>query len=137
MSDAPASGGGVMTVDQTILASDPKRLGNCLSACVATFLDLPLDEVPHFVELGSDLAGDETDPHAWWWTLLKVNEVLAFRPGRHDHAPTTSTEGYDQPLCPACGLLAASPGEGRYCGSCEDHEGHCPADHCMTCGADT
>lgn len=57
-------------VDQTILASDPKRLGNCLAACVATFFDITLAEVPHFVELGSDLAGDETDPHAWWWTLV-------------------------------------------------------------------
>lgn len=27
--------------------------------------------------------------------------------------------------------------EGRYCGVCEDHEGHCPEDHCATCGAST
>jgi hypothetical protein len=40
----------VTRVDQTILASDPKREGNCLSACVATFLGRPLEEVPHFAE---------------------------------------------------------------------------------------
>lgn len=57
-------------VDQTILATDPKRVGNCVSACVATYLDVPLETVPHFVEHGSDLAGDDTDPNAWWWLLV-------------------------------------------------------------------
>lgn len=44
----------VVKVDQTILASDPKRKGNCVSACVATFLGRPLDQVPHFVEISPD-----------------------------------------------------------------------------------
>lgn len=39
--------------------------------------------------------------------------------------------------CPACGLPAEVPGEGRYCGACEDFEGHCRNDHCMTCGKPT
>lgn len=38
-------------VTQTILAGTPGRMGNCLQAAVATVLDLPIDAVPHFVEL--------------------------------------------------------------------------------------
>lgn len=57
-------------VDQTIFASDPKRVGNCVSACVASYLGLDLEDVPHFVELGSDLAGEGTDQQAWWWAFL-------------------------------------------------------------------
>jgi len=38
-------------VTQTILAGTPGRQGNCLQAAVATILGLPLDDVPHFVEL--------------------------------------------------------------------------------------
>lgn len=46
-------------VTQTILLGDASgRQGNCLQAAVASMLDLPLDEVPHFVE-----AED-------WWTAL-------------------------------------------------------------------
>ena len=39
-------------VDQTIFVGDPQRPGNCVAACVATLLDLPLDRVPHFIEFG-------------------------------------------------------------------------------------
>ncbi|MDX3245848.1 hypothetical protein [Streptomyces sp. ME18-1-4] len=38
-------------VTQTILHGDPSgRPGNCLQAAVASLLNLPLDEVPHFIE---------------------------------------------------------------------------------------
>lgn len=53
-----------LRVDQTILAGDPERQGNCLSACVATFLGRPLDQVPHFAEY----APDRKD--AWWDCLI-------------------------------------------------------------------
>lgn len=36
-------------VTQTILDSPDGPLGNCLQAAVASFLELDLDEVPHFV----------------------------------------------------------------------------------------
>lgn len=64
-------GEGVVKVDQTILASDPKRKGNCVSACVATFLGRPLDQVPHFVEIdeGATVDGSEGST-AWWWLLV-------------------------------------------------------------------
>lgn len=39
-------------VSQTITIGDGSgRPGNCLSAAVASLLDLPLDEVPHFLEM--------------------------------------------------------------------------------------
>lgn len=39
-------------VDQTIL-HDPETgaIGNCMQAAIASLLDLPLDDVPHFVKL--------------------------------------------------------------------------------------
>lgn len=132
-------------IDQTIFATDPTRQGNCLSACVASWLERPLDQVPHFVELGVQAHGEE-DTVYWWamfigymaghgyWPvqletpeaaepgeivfvmgmsprgvchqvlyrdgelwhdphpsragIVDVREVLAFRPVRHDHAPT-------------------------------------------------
>lgn len=46
-------------VDQTILATDPKRQGNCLAACVASWLGLSLAAVPHFIE-----------EHDGWWPML-------------------------------------------------------------------
>ena len=36
---------------QTILSGEGK-VGNCLQACVASLLDLPLDQVPHFSSYG-------------------------------------------------------------------------------------
>jgi hypothetical protein len=43
----------MIPVDQTV--TDPV-LGNCLSACVASILELPIEEVPWFNE----------DPATWW-----------------------------------------------------------------------
>lgn len=52
-------------VAQTIIApNDDKGMpGNCLQAAIASLLELPLDEVPHFV--GRDW---ETDGNEHWWT---------------------------------------------------------------------
>lgn len=36
-------------IDQTIFIGD-SRPGNCFQACVASLLELPLDDVPHFIE---------------------------------------------------------------------------------------
>lgn len=55
-------------IEQTILHSDPKRPGNCLAACVATFLGIELKQVPHFVEFGAHWNGD--DDRAAWWAML-------------------------------------------------------------------
>jgi hypothetical protein len=63
-------------VDQTIFATDPKRLGNCLAACVASALGLQLEQVPNFVEWGR-VFGDVVDMHdpeacsgQGWWAML-------------------------------------------------------------------
>lgn len=39
--------------------------------------------------------------------------------------------------CPSweCDLPAEDSGEGRWCPSCQDYEGTCNDDHCLTCGA--
>lgn len=55
-------------VTQTILASDPKRKGNCLAACVATFLGVELQQVPHFIEFG--IAWNGEDDRAAWIAML-------------------------------------------------------------------
>lgn len=56
------------TVTQTILHDDPKRRGNCLAACVATFLGIDLREVPHFIEFGEALNGESE--HVAWLAML-------------------------------------------------------------------
>jgi hypothetical protein len=50
----------MIPVQQTILydPANPQRLGNCLQAAVASMLDLPLDEVPHFAQIDYDTDGD-------------------------------------------------------------------------------
>lgn len=70
-------------VTQTILATDPKRPGNCVAACIATICDLPLDRVPHFIEAGiaygdsTDTAPDAPSQGNHWWTMM-----LGFLAGR-------------------------------------------------------
>lgn len=55
-------------VDQTILAGDPRRVGNCFAACVASFLGVPLRVVPNFVELGE--LGEDGYALGWWWAAV-------------------------------------------------------------------
>lgn len=57
-------------VDQTILAGDPKRKGNCVSACVATFLGVPLATVPHFVEYDGATVDGSPGGTGWWWLMV-------------------------------------------------------------------
>lgn len=142
-------------VTQTILATDPKRPGNCVAACVASYFGIDLDQVPHFLELGAapheTVDADAADTTHWWAMFLgfmaggglwpvqlesldqgepgellfvarpsirgvmyqvlyrdgelwhdphpshdgitEVQEVIAFRSGRHDHTPTASEDG--------------------------------------------
>lgn len=67
------------TLVQTITHDRPgDRVGNCVAACVAAFFDVPLSEVPHFVELGICLTRDKDDKAAWWAMLL-VQSVMEHR----------------------------------------------------------
>lgn len=73
-------------------------------------------------------------------TVAEVNRRLALVAGEMSAAAyLTLFTALERPSngCPACGLPVESPGEGRFCGHCQDHEGHCRNDHCMTCGETT
>lgn len=62
---------GRVRLDQTILASDPERQGNCVSACAATHLGLPLESVPHFIEADQGATTDGSEgSDGWWWLLV-------------------------------------------------------------------
>jgi hypothetical protein len=55
----------VIPVDQTLFAgerdpSDPDSAGNCMQAAFASLLELPLDEVPHFLA-----------PEDWWGAICE------------------------------------------------------------------
>lgn len=59
------------TLVQTITHDEPgDRLGNCVAACVAAFLDVSLSDVPHFVEMGIYLTRNKDDKVGWWAMLL-------------------------------------------------------------------
>jgi hypothetical protein len=47
-----------------------QQRGNCLSAVVASLLDLPLKAVPNFVEIDT-LGGPN-----WWWHMWKYLELM-------------------------------------------------------------
>jgi len=55
-----------MTPAYQIVLHDPPALGDCLRASVASVLDLAPEDVPHFVQIGTDRYGDtDTDGVAW------------------------------------------------------------------------
>lgn len=56
-------------VDQTIVVGQSYRVGNCLAACVATFLDIPLERVPHFIEYDPEALASMDEPSTVWWML--------------------------------------------------------------------
>jgi hypothetical protein len=64
----------VKAIDQTTFGFPG---GNCFSACVASLLEIPLDDVPYF--MGDDVAGDDK----WWekfgaWLLPRGYYPLCF-----------------------------------------------------------
>jgi hypothetical protein len=44
-----------------------------------------------------------------------------------------------EPMClnPECDQPLVDSGEGRFCSNCQDYEGTCRNDHCLSCGART
>lgn len=63
-------------------------------------------------------------------TCEDVREIAA--------AIRAAADNEDRPAkCLSCNELAVDSGEGRFCGYCQDHEGTCINDHCLTCGATT
>ncbi|AYD81595.1 hypothetical protein HYP71_gp101 [Arthrobacter phage KBurrousTX] len=64
----------MIPVDQDILHTE-ETVGNCWQACVASLLDLPLDQVPHFIL------------HEDWWEATKAFVAV--------HKPGWTMEHYD------------------------------------------
>jgi len=64
----------MIPVDQTRFY-DPtvpvkEQRGNCLQAVMASVLELPLDDVPHFVQDDVDHDGDANPEWNWWVRLV-------------------------------------------------------------------
>lgn len=102
------------------LPVDEQR-GNCLQAALASLLDLPLDEVPHFIQDHVNHDG-ETD-HAWnWWHCMRKwlrnrglsitsAGVRAPEPGEYVLAtgPSPRGKGIHHAVISCDGLLAHDP----------------------------
>lgn len=67
-------------VDQTIFHDDPLLPGNCAAACVATFLGMPMNRVPHFVALGRFFSDNKDDRCVWWGTMVGFMSALGYWP---------------------------------------------------------
>ncbi|AIZ01780.1 hypothetical protein ArV1_093 [Arthrobacter phage vB_ArtM-ArV1] len=67
--------GSMIPVDQTILHTE-ETVGNCWQACIASLLELPIEDVPHFIL------------HEDWWEATKAF-VSVHKPGwTIEHYPT-------------------------------------------------
>ena len=54
-------------VDQTIFSGESITIvGNCFQACVASLLELPIQSVPHFIQIGIDEGNDWFDVFDDW-----------------------------------------------------------------------
>lgn len=101
-------------VTQTIFHDDPAgRPGNCLQAAVASLLELPLQDVPHFVALGPDwldcmvrfcqargfalhtIPSDQYCAYGMAWGLSErgVRHAVCWVDGRMAHDPHPSRAG--------------------------------------------
>lgn len=60
-------------VDQTLFGgpdATPSEAGNCMSACFATLLEMPLADVPHFASI--EEAGE------WWFAMIRWAAELGY-----------------------------------------------------------
>jgi hypothetical protein len=78
-----------------------------------------------------DIAESYVYVHAVSRTHSKVYQWLRAR------AASISTDKAGEGQCLSCEERAEDSGEGRFCGKCQDYEGTCINDHCLTCGAGT
>lgn len=75
----------MIPVFQDKFAADPKNLdpettGNCFQACVASVLELPIDDVPHFVvEPGNWFSNFErwARRRGYWIAMVSGSEAIA------------------------------------------------------------
>ncbi|GAA4123305.1 hypothetical protein GCM10022215_29880 [Nocardioides fonticola] len=112
-------------VDQTILAGDPKRLGNCVAACVATYFGIPLDAVPHFIEYDGGATTDGSEGSTGWWYMLlgfmasrglwvvELDEVTDAEPGEVVFVAGMSERGVHHQVLYRDGVLWHDPHPSR------------------------
>ncbi|MGV9427078.1 hypothetical protein ACWDO7_22680 [Streptomyces sp. NPDC003656] len=96
---------------QTILHDDPSgRPGNCLQATVASLLDLPLDEVPHFAEHDDWLQRlfDFCHSHGYALEFQRVTKYCAY-----GMAWGPSPRGVRHAVCWADGRMSHDPHPSR------------------------
>lgn len=81
------------------------------------------------------------DEHDWWYTPEGGGHMLSGEPDERDRRRAIKQwhcRGLRNcPAWPECDLAAVDSGEGRFCGTCQDYEGTCANDHCLTCGSRT
>lgn len=50
--------------------------GNCLQAVVASILEVPLENIPHFIELAKSRGGESSSQGLWEWAYDNKFEIL-------------------------------------------------------------
>lgn len=53
----------------------PDSYGDCLRACIATVMDVPSEQVPHFADLGVD--GEQALEHVRQWLAYRYKSTIA------------------------------------------------------------
>ena len=98
------------TLVQTITHDRPgDRVGNCVAACVAAFFDVPLSEVPHFVELGICLTRDKDGSCRTSWRGRTRWPRGASRASPCTACPAPSVTGCRCTSSPTARWLSAAP----------------------------
>lgn len=116
----------MIPVEQSILMDDVpagkameavargRAAGDCMRACVASILELPLDEVPHFVQYCDHPEG--TDSHLWWWALVGFCAAHGWRVSYVEEPPPgwsiaagTSTRGHGHVVVVCHGRIEHDP----------------------------
>lgn len=69
-------------VYQTIVSA-PGVVGNCWVACIASLLEISIEDVPHFLELYGSAAVDET--RKWLFTNHNVGLLSLYLKGNEDN----------------------------------------------------
>jgi hypothetical protein len=115
--------GPLTPVDQTAFyepaAPPDKQRGNCLTAVVASLLDLPIGAVPNFVQDHVDHDADNDDEWNWWTRLHRFisehDHVMRYlRNVEHPEPFAASDDGFPDPEPGECYTVSGiSPRDAR------------------------
>ena len=71
-------------VDQQVLHDpDNGKYGDCMRACIASLLELPAEEVPHFFKTGNDNDFDDKLDQYLRWQGYSLLDITYFEFGRY------------------------------------------------------